>query len=449
MIKTTNLLQWRRVQILSATFFCIALALVSCKKKETNIGKDVLDPNSMLNSTAIDIVDLETYTIVSDSIKSSNSFIALLGSCNDPQFGKFDAQLYTQIRLSAANPNFGTLAQLDDIVIDSFVLGLQYRGYYGKLTPQTFSVQQLGESLDLAATYYSTDSKTTTGPELVLPAFATQTPRPSGGTVIGEDTVPTLLRLPLDTDLARTLMTEAVTNPSNFASNDNFLTYFKGLKIKTINPMQTSGQGAVLYFDMTAALSKATIYYKDPQGASKTYDFVINKDCADFNHIEIDNTGKRVDQVINNHALGQSEFYAQAYRSRAVVSFPSLTDIPKNSVIHSAKLVLPISHYTSSAYYPSVALNVGTNKDGAQADSIFNTGMIAVYDDGLKAYTIDMRSYAQFIIDGKLTNHPLYLVPAFSNLITLFNASSERIIFNGPESINKKKPKLSVTYTTY
>jgi hypothetical protein len=449
MIKTTNLLQWRRVQILSATFFCITLALVSCKKKDTSIGKDVLDPNSMLNSQAHDTFELETYTVVSDSIKSSNSYISLLGSYNDPQFGKFDAQMYTQIRLSASNPNFGTLAQLNASAIDSFVLGLQYKGYYGKLTPQTFSVHQLGESLDLAATYYSTDSKTTTGGELILPGFETQTPRPSGGTVIGADTFATLLRIPLDTNLARTLMTEAITNTSTFANNDNFLAYFKGLKIQAVNPAQSSGQGGILYFDMTAALSKVTIYYTDYQGSKKTFDFVINKDCADFNHIDIDNTGKRVEQVISNHALGQSEFYAQAYRSRAVVEFPSLSDIPKNSVIHTAKLTLPISHYTGSSFYPSLVLNVGTNKEGSPVDSIFNTGIVAQYDDALKAYTIDLRAYAQYIVNGKLGNFPLYFVPAYSELVTLFNASSERIIFNGPESVNKKKPKLSITYTTY
>ena len=78
----------------------------------------------------------------------------------------------------------------------------------------------------------------------------------------------------------------------------------------------------------------------------------------------------------------------------------------------------------------------------ADNDTIFSRGNW-VYDDNQKAYIIDLRLHVQQVVSQIIANRGVFLRP------TYFNSTTERIIFNGSESVNKKKPKLVVTYTNY
>ena len=311
---------WRKVFGLSATFLMTLFILASCKKKESTLGNDILDPNSLLNSTQVDTFQLTTFTIAEDSLISDNPAYAVLGSYNDPKFGKVNASFYTQVVLSGLNPNFGDLSS---ITVDSLVLGLEYVDYYGELSPQTVEVYQLTEKLHIDSTYYSFQHKAHSSTNLVVPGFETFTPKPNGETIIGEDTVDAQLRIRLNNALASQLINESASGGTNYSSTENFKDYFKGLYVKVNNPIQSSGKGGVFYFNLNAPLSKMTIYYTQ-DGENKTFDFLINSECADFNHVDIDNTGKPVQNVINDTVSGQTEFYAQAFKSRAVVAIPGL-----------------------------------------------------------------------------------------------------------------------------
>jgi hypothetical protein len=70
-------------------------------------------------------------------------------------------------------------------------------------------------------------------------------------------------------------------------------------------------------------------------------------------------------------------------------------------------------------------------------------GVFGLYDFAFKQYTVDVRTYLQALVSGQVTTDELILSPR------LFITSAERVIFNGPSTINKKKPKLIVTYTTF
>ena len=133
-------------------FLFMSVALISCKKKEYQLGSDLIDQNSLLEGTSVDTFDILSYSIIEDSVISDNASNVLLGSYNDPLFGAFSSSFYTQLRLASADPNF---ADPSTIVIDSFVIGLEYLGYYGELDDQTFEVYQLDESLSIDSTYYS------------------------------------------------------------------------------------------------------------------------------------------------------------------------------------------------------------------------------------------------------------------------------------------------------
>jgi hypothetical protein len=247
---------WRKVFGLSATFLITLLVVVACKKKESTLGNDVLDPNSLLNSTQVDTFQLTTFTIAEDSLSSDNPAYAVLGSYNDPKFGKVDASFYTQVVLSGLNPNFGDISA---ITVDSLVLGLEYADYYGELSPQTVEVYQLTEKIHVDSTYYSFQDKAHSSTNLVVPGYETFTPTPDGETIIGEDTVDAQLRIRLNNSLATQLINESVSGGTNYSSIDNFTSYFKGLYVKVNNGSQLSGKGAVFYFNLNDPLSKKTI----------------------------------------------------------------------------------------------------------------------------------------------------------------------------------------------
>lgn len=446
---TIHWFSWRMVSRLSATFMFILL--ISCKKKDTSIGASSIDPNELLNSTQVDTFSIQTYTKIEDSITTYNPEYVLLGSYNDPKFGTVKAGFYTQLRLPAVNPSFG---DVNTIAIDSFVLGLQYSGFYGNSNSQKIEVFEMTDSISLSTTYYSFSDKSTSNKNLIDPTKSVITPDPLSDIVIDTTHVAAQLRLYLDTNLARKFLNEASTNSSTFSSNDNFLNYFKGLFIGVDNGNQSSGTGGIMYFNVSSApLSKLTIYYHQA-GLRKTYDFLINSYCANFNKLDISNSGTDVENAFENSIAGQREFYTQAGKSRAVVKLPGISNLPKKAIIHEAQLILPVEYQTGYKYTPAATISFATKFEKSRSVHIIGE---AVYDDINKQYVLDLKNYIQGVITDQ--RFPITVAAGTYNALIegteiyitpkLFNTSADRIIFNGTKTTNKNKPKLILKYTEF
>ncbi len=418
------------------TVFLSAL-LFSCTKNKT-LGKDVIDPISFLNGTTVDTFDLITYTIEEDSSITDNASNVVLGSYIDPKFGEFEASFYSQVRLGGLDPDFGDPST---IKIDSFVLALKYVGYYGDLSPQTFEVYELDDTLNLTSTYYSFTTKNAKSTNWVPSGKGTITPKPLTKTVIGDDTVDAQLRIPLDTNIARNLIEEATSGSSTFVTNEDFLNYFKGIKVKTNNQSQSTGQGAIFYFNITDAASKMTIYFTQGN-AQKTFDFVINSDCADFTNVQISNSGKPIDLVLQDSTKGLKEFYAQAFKHRAIVKIKNIENLPKNLVIHRADLTLPVQFQTGYRYKPGSSVSIATKLKSTDVNYT-SLGILGDFNESKKYFSVNLRTYVQALVNKEIENNGVVVSPRF------FINSSERIVFNGKNTTNKTKPKLILTYTTY
>ncbi len=428
------------MKILSALLLLL-LFTSACTKKDTGLGKDIIDPNALLNGITTDTFELITYSILEDSTETKNASNVLLGSYIDPKFGKVDASVYTELRLPGLNPSFGNP---DLIVIDSFVLALEYVGYYGDLSAQTFEVYPLTDSLQNASDvkYYQFSTVATGSTNWVAAGQETITPDPINDAVVAGAEVDPQLRIHLDTNRAWDFINEATTNAATFASNAAFQNYFKGLKIAVNNPNQTTGKGAILYLDINNnPASKMTIYFR-LDGVKKTYDFTINTNCADFTHIDHEQANTPVAALLADSILGQKAFYAQANKVRAMVKIPGLDQLPDNIIIHRADLSLPVQFQTGYRYKPGSRITAASK---LSASDVFYTslGIAGLYSDVTKQYDLDIRAYLQSLVNGKLENTGIVVSPLF------FRNSAERIVFNGVETTNKKKPKLVVTYTTY
>jgi hypothetical protein len=434
MIINLSPIKKRRVKLLFATFFCISFGLVSCKKNETNVGKEILTGDQILNSLVTDTFALTTYTFKEDSVNSKNQIHALLGAVNDPKFGISNASFYTQVRLD--NPGstvFGVAP-----VVDSIVLSLGYAGYYGKATTQTFEVYEMTQDLSATEEYYSFSTATFNPTNLVVPGKGTITPKPTTKVVVGADTVGAQLRLPLVNSFATFLMDGVAAG--HYVTQDAFKAFFKGLHLKVSNASPSSSEGGVMYYDLNNINTRLTIFYTS-DGLQKKYSYLLNGSCVNFNHLDFNQVGTPFQNVVDDSTKGQKEFYAQAFTSRAVIQFPTIKDLPANALIHKASLILPVSHYSNDLLYPSSKVTTGFRLL-ADDEKIFS-GDNFIYQAESKEYIIDLRKHIQGILIGQIPNRGVLIRPSF------FNATLERIVFNGPEGIYKKKPKLVITYTTY
>ena len=415
----------------------VILSLVSCRKKDSTVGLEEINSSQYLNGIT-DTFAIISYTELEDSTITDNPANVVLGSYVDPEFGLMNASFYTQWRIATVNPDFGDPTT---IVLDSFVLSLDYAGYYGDLGAQTFEVYELDEDLYLDSTYYMFTTKSTKPNNLVASNMGTITPNPNNPSIVGTDTVNAQLRIPLDTNFARQFINEAVSGSTTFASNEDFLTFFKGIKVQVNNPMQSQGQGAILYFDLSDAASKATIYFTQ-DSIPKTYEFIINSSCADFNQVSFNSDLYPVNEVVSDSTKGMNEFFAQAFRHRAVVYIPELDSLPDNIIVHRADLTLPIQYQTGYRFKPGAYLSVATKLKSS--DSLLTAlSSLGEYVDSKKHFIIDLKSYSQSVQNGDIENTGVYLSPRF------FINSAERVVFNGMNTSNKKKPQFIVTYTKF
>ena len=405
----------------------------SCKKDISSPGLNLL--NSENNAFgSVDTFALKVGSIKVDPVTSSNPAYLMLGSYVDPVFGKYDAGFYAQAIISSLKPDFGDSTK--KFSLDSLVLGMRFSDYYGKLDEQNFEVYELSEDL-IATKSYNTKSSVTfkSSDNLVLESKGI-TPKPQGYkcTDLLNDTIRDNIRLKLNTSLAYRFIKDSRDSSDNFATMAKFLTYFKGLHVKS-NSNQQSGEGGVMYFDSPVL----TMYYK-LDNVPKKFSFVL-KGGVRFNHVAFDYTGTNVEKLVLGQVTDQKDFYAQANHVRGTVNLPTIKDIPKNSIIHFAKLILPVDN--SSKYIYSYGSEIFVSIPNSSTDQTLRYLTSGELDTAYNGYVIDVRDHIQRVITGKRLNLPLVVSPKF------FSSSAERIHFLGPKTLGMDKPRLLIKYSTF
>ncbi|NBP75861.1 MAG: hypothetical protein EBU61_07510, partial [Crocinitomicaceae bacterium] len=101
-----------------------------------------------------------------------------------------------------------------------------------------------------------------------------------------------------------------------------------------------------------------------------------------------------------------------------------------------------IQYQTNYRLSPGVSVSVATKLKSA--DNYYTSlGIFGGFEEYSKHFRIDLRDYIQAVLNRSIDNTGLIISPRF------FINSAERIIFNGKNTSNKKKPQLIVTYTTF
>ena len=139
----------KRIIITALTgLFAILVSTYSCTKLDTTtLGTDVIPVVDNINTFADTLNIVSTQGIFNDTSTISSTDDHALGLItNDELFGQTDASIYFQLKPRFYPYYYG---QANDTVIgiDSIVLALKYRGFYGDSTiPQTLQVSEVSQS---------------------------------------------------------------------------------------------------------------------------------------------------------------------------------------------------------------------------------------------------------------------------------------------------------------
>ena len=435
----------------------IACSFVSCNKLDS-FGLQVQPEQDLLGVNQTDSTTLLTYSVKEDSLPADEiSGPNMIGSCNDPFFGKTNASIYTHIRLDQSfdfRPNGS--GSLDSLIVDSVILYLALEGYYGSLGPQTFEVYQLAEDLWIDSTYYTNSTLSTNLIDLVSSGNGVINPNPLvPGYVDGELVDDAIIRIPLSiNDFAWPIINES--GNTSLDGNDGtgeFIEWFKGLLITTNNTSPGTNEGCIFYTDLLSSNSKISLFYRDTSGTAADhdtiqFDFNLNANCARFHNIAMDNGNSPLGDQLLDSTLGQEIFFVQSLGgAKGKIHFPFLDYINDSSyIINKAELILPFQFYYLDNYLPSSVLYLTSeNENGQDAflPDFYESDHGGVADLNNHYYKFNITRYINDIVSGNALNLPLTVITSGSGI------TANRVILNGNNTSKKDKPRLILTYSNY
>lgn len=431
----------RRIQF-SLLFVFLLIISFSCTKDLSEIGLDQVSTSELIKLGYSDTVEISAYTVAEDSVKTYGLSYAMIGSMNDPVFGRTDAEWYTQIQLAEEPTDFGNLP-----VFDSAFLILPYNDAYGDtLSNMTLRVYELTESIiDSVHTY----SNHTIAYDKQQPlGELTFTPRPSDSTYYNGSMQAPAIRIPLNSRFGLRVL---LADTSHLTTNDKFVDYFKGIAV-VAEPKTSVGEGAMLKMTVSAGYSKLSVYYHNLTDTT-SYTFGINTDCDRFGHYEHHGysgaSPMLKQQLDGDTTLGEHFLFLQAMGGmRVKLRFPHLKDwVNKEHVlINDAQLIFTDASPSSTFTPPASVMLYPVADDGTLypyqlPDADEGTDYFdGTYNSSSGTYRFRLSHYVQQVLNGNQDNNGLYLIISGASI------NSSRLVLNGYKSPSSGM-KLYIKYT--
>lgn len=332
--------------------------LVACNSEQNDLGLGVLPEEDLINVRNISVSDkISSYTFSESNIVSNKASTNLLGSFNDPVFGKTTAHFASQFRLTAF-PDFGTNA-----IVDSVRLYIFYKNIYGDtLTTQHLKVYEMESYLDPDAEYTQDIDLKSMASDIPLAEFDFNPSVELDSAT--QDTNYQLLTIPLDNSLGEKLLSA---DSLDMINNDVFLQYFKGLYIES---EEVSGEGALvtLHTLPTSSFqgSALLVYYnndentieleedEEPDTISQAY--LITDYSARVSAIEHDYAGTPFFDNLDSEEVEEDLVYVQptgGLKSRITITGLESWKDSVNMGINKAEIVFHVDTIESDIHnYP-------------------------------------------------------------------------------------------------
>jgi hypothetical protein len=266
----------------------------------------------------------------------------------DPEFGKVNSKIFTQIRPSNPVKVLETNASYDSVTLH---LVLDYYNYGSKLTtPQTFTIHELTEVMD-SDSAYDQRSNVAYDPTPIISKTITVDPV-YFDKVLEERIKDTIFfSTKLDGAIGRKLFQILASSDSTLEKFDLFQEAFKGLAIVPVN------SDKVLGLNPSTALSMVELHYH-VDTVKRDYPFYFDY-VGSFSRIETDHSGTAIANFTTprlNYPLNDGKVYAQSgfglFPNISFQNLISLRDTVPGIVFNSVQLTIPVAAYGSGTPPP-------------------------------------------------------------------------------------------------
>jgi len=434
-------------------FALMVITFLSCTNDSSITGLGLLPTGDLVRVGKVTDSNIQSFVVNDEKQRTDEPRFNLLGTFNDPVFGKTTADFANQYRLTGY-PGFTKSDQ-----IDSLVLYTAYKQIYGDtITPQIFKVYELATDLPYDGKFYQdADLKGMSYSEVLaekryIPKFRKDslTNLYASTKLLPKDTVSQEISFKLSSTLINKLLAaDSVTN----SKNDLFLQYFKGLYIEAGNLnsggtlMKTVGSGLMMYYHIANDTIQHSYVYTNNKTASSvsrfTHDYSqtaffphLNKETVQDSLIYLQTSGGlRVKVLIPNLGIWSKIIPAMANN-------PDTTRL----AINKAELIFTLDTIQSEPlkYLPSEQLVFSAiasdGKTYLPTDYFFSP---AYFGGGYNildhTYRFNITQHIKDVITKKKTNYGFYLETSFKNSI------ARRLVLKGATS--KTGIKLEITYS--
>jgi hypothetical protein len=408
-----------------------------CQKGDQTLGVNLLPGVKIFDTRHHQDKSSITTSIFTDTkIRVDRPQYNLLGSFNDPIFGRTDASFAAQFRLPY-HPDYKASAQ-----IDSIVLRMYYKKIYGDtISTQTLNVYELTSGLNYNAKYLSSfniksfASADPIGTTSFIPKFRTDS--------LKTDTTQQLISLRLKNSFGNYLLG---IDSLKMTDNDVFLNVFKGLYIGA-SPVNRRGT----LVSINSSSSMIVLYYHDSQKDTLGFAYRVTGNSANVSGYVHDYTRAAFYPNLDKENNSDSLIYIQptgGIKSKILVPSLSLWKDSVKYAINKATLTFHVDTILSdyrrypmpSRIYLKVITDTGEEEfpSDSQLSSNYYGGF---YDHTTATYSFNVTQHLQQLIDGTIKNNGFYLVQSERN------TSAQRVVLKGQGSF--KPVELNIAYTRY
>ena len=309
----------------SLILFCVFSFIFFSCKEPSEIGLDIHpESDRILIKNNSNFLNFSINTISEDSLRTDEPVKLLLGNLtSDPVFPTSNAHFISNLLLPSNNISFGDIT---NIIVDSVILQYVIDDYYGNEI-QTFPnlyVSKLTDPIYKDSSYYSN-----------YPVVYSQSELVSANNIVVQDSNSvSIIKISIDNTIGQ----EIIDGGNALSSNEDFLQYFYGLKVTTVNPsdLNLANDNTILYLNADNQKSKFSIYYRDisVNDSVMSFDLMLGGDAARVNLFNQKNI-----QQLNASA---DSCYVQSMSSYITSiqfnNLESIKDTLKNKVINKVNL---------------------------------------------------------------------------------------------------------------
>ncbi len=336
----------------TAQLYCLLLLFMftSCYREEIQFEGD--PPDSYTQVVRIDTITPVISTVMLDSFATGGASVFLLGAYTDPHFGEITARPFLQIDKPATAVTIAEKAVFDSLVLIVYLNGY----YYGDSTgAATIDVHELDE--DLALGY---NEKLYSNSDFAVRS----TPLGSKQLNIYPNITDSVI-IRLRDDKGQELFNKIREKADELNSTENFLPYFKGIRIS-----MPDATGKVVYgLDGAAGKIIMRLHYHTtiPYPQEQQVDFPSLSNEFAFRQILVNRNGTLPSPTVaGKYELPSSETNHIGYTQPATgalmkIIFPGLRNIlntgkPLN-LLHAELIIRPVSQsFTTLSLPPSLRL---------------------------------------------------------------------------------------------